>query len=492
MRSSGVDVYDEITYPEPNNIYDPVYESKNTEPMYDPVYDPKPRNGATGDIPRIENSKTHTYQNVGKNAQVSNPTNKDKSMIPKRLKAPFSKVKKQTNKFVDFLKSRGSHEQTERTSRSREASGGSYDHLRGAILTKLDISSPIDEQTHAYSHTSDIKKSPTNQNNTQVPSFKIEQASYENDQQAQAVHVGDQYIEFQFDVDKNDPNLVKLKKSISKNNRLRPTPPTRDPPSLNSSRSASPIPSIPRSPTPVITKTAKPQETLDPEITFPDPQQLYDYADPDRITPIADRHSQDSTSLEADPTVTNTDDQPSYDYADVSDEERDANESTRGDPVYEDVERKQKETSVRKHKSEADISYNLSGYEIPITTTTRPVSSPKTAASSTPDISEKKMAEPNKRVPLKPQNIIKPNDVVVDLKSELQLKLTNKRVQNTDKPTRPVIKPVGTTSPVGTTPNSKHSDVIKSDNVSTKDYEKVSDKKSVLKMAKVFEQKNSK
>ena len=444
----------------------------NMEPNYDQVYEPK-------DKKVIHEANGHTYQNVG---------NKDKvaGKQPKSLKSPLGKIKTHTDRLISFFRKQTENDFPQVSKRERENSAGSYDHLRPVSATSgvhVEITPPIDEQNkHTYSHTSDesVKKhvalnqanDKSNKNVKVSPKIgKIEKRTDIPDEEINAFHVGDAYIEFQFGaVDENHPNLVKCPKGDDESKR--PAPPTRPPPSPRSAAKPDKTPTPKPSPNQTRQGLAVQNETrpkspncLSPNYTSDSPS--YDYAAgmhvrPRSASPRSD--NSDASSEHSYKILEPEQHQEVYDYADVSDDDvANGTEGYTSGSLYEDVDKNLRAESVRKHKS-APMDSNE--YLEPVTSRSRTSSSPDESTDSNVQSKKPKSVASLFKRELKEKAEKKKYNGSKDVDSSNCSKEVNKAVDDSSK-------------------------MVKSDNVDTKDYQKVDEVKGVLKMARLFESKDN-
>lgn len=142
--------------------------------------------------------------------------------------------------------------------------------------------------------------------------------------------------------------------------------------------------------------------------------------------------------------------------------------------VYEDVDKDRRDLSVRKHKSTTEAQYSSDGYLAPIT---------NRRAASSPGLSEGSTSQPNTN----PEKAVKPKEASKTslLKREMQEKFKQKTKNiNSDKEENSMLS---SDDRIG----SKGKDVVKCDNVKTKDYQDAKEVKGVMKMAQMFESKGS-
>lgn len=442
----------------------------NTTPNYDQVYVPGQSNN--NNIAPNGTANGHTYQNV----ETDNSTLG--AGIDKKSKSPFSRIKTHTNKLISFFKKQPeSKDDIPVKHRDREFSGGSYDHLRptSGSGSVLEYKPKTDSSGHVYSHTDQICSEAENNNSgAKTPSAPPEQSNSNND--VNAVHIGDSYIEFRFgEVDESQ----KVKSKILHDENTRPEPPKRPPPSPKIDLGKkSPIVN---SATNVKAKSALPNN-LSPNLNpLADPPR-YDYAEGSespRISPNHLKQQSDNSDTSSTHSYRVLEPQPTYDYADVSDSEVQLQDSYGS--LYEDVDDKnQDNVNARKHKSAHEVSFDSGEYLEPIQNRTRTISSPGSL-----DVKKSHgYVNSPKTSPKVTQELETPSKD--KLNAELKLKGANlRKVESSSKDT----SPEKAKSTLNT--NKTASGIVKSDNVKAKDYEKSTDLKGVLKMKEMFEQKES-
>ncbi|KAH3739679.1 hypothetical protein DPMN_046336 [Dreissena polymorpha] len=145
-------------------------------------------------------SNGHTYQNTGGVQKSANAI-----ILPQKSPRPpgtLAKIRQQTSRFVALFK-KPTDNQLKVSSHPRisDVSTGSYDHIRA--FNKVDISLPIANQSHMYSHTNtqqtfDLNR-PVEVDSKSAVAIPVETKQKEIERELSAVHVGDQYIEFTFD-----------------------------------------------------------------------------------------------------------------------------------------------------------------------------------------------------------------------------------------------------------------------------------------------------
>ncbi|XP_060556522.1 uncharacterized protein LOC132717134 [Ruditapes philippinarum] len=436
------------------------------EPNYDQVYEPKNKKAS-------HETNGHTYQNVGKQDQAQGKQ-------PKSTKSPFGKIKTHTDRLISFFRKQTENDFPQVSKRERENSE-SYDHLRPVSANSsvhVEITPPIDEPNHTYSHTTDdsvrkqvgLNQEKEKPNKNVKASPKIEKRTDVPTEELNAFHVGDAYIEFQFGaVDENHPDLVKCPKEGS--NDARPAPPTRPPPSPRTVAKIGTTTTPKASPkqthqviTPQNEIRSKSTNCLLPSNTIPDDSPSYDYAAGTHVRPrsasprgsdVSDVSSEHSYKiLEKEPEV--------YDYADVSDDElaKRTDGYTSGS-IYEDVDKNLRAESVRKHRSDMSVPVESNEYLEPVTSRTRAISSPI----------ETKEPQESKNDQSKTQH-----SASSLFKRELKERAQQKK-KDKSKPVEGEEK--------------DFSKMVKSDNVDAKDYQKVDKVKGVLNMAKLFDNKDS-
>jgi len=434
-----------------------------TVPNYDPVYVPGIGNVDTTHVDTNTIGNGHTYQNVG-HRQTESPLVK-----PKPSPSVFGQLKSKTVKVFSFFKKQPSDSADTLSvpvkHRDREISGGSYDHLRPNSGGMIEYKPPQNDQGHVYSRAKAIsdaaiedESNSPNYTNSQALNSDVEvvpvNGKPDNDKDANAVNVGDSYIEFTFD-EVDESKLVKTKPKENSDH-VRPEPPKRPPPSpkLDTSKLKSSLPT-----TPIIDR--KLPNTLSPDAITPTNQPSYDYAagpDSARASPIprpstdaADNTSEHSYKI-LEP------DQPMYDYADVGEEEEIPEDGQYGS-IYEDVDTKcDKKETIKKDYKVVAKSIEPSEYLEPVESKMRTVS-PGDYVNTPRD-----------------KNVEVGQRVLPDTKSQ------SKQIS----PSKHIDKKLKSNENIA-----KCNSVVKSDNINLKEYGQAGEVKGVLKMKAMFEKTES-
>lgn len=424
-----------------------------TEPHYDPVYEPKKK--------KSDASNGHAYQNVGS-------ANKGVETQSKNLKWPLGVIKSHKDRLISFFRNQHEKDFPQVTKRDKDDSDGSYDHLRpqsANSVVHVEVTPPLDDPSHTYSHTTDesVKR--------QVAARAVNNPGDD----INAVHVGDSYIEFQFGaMDKDHPNLVKA----DDRENTRPVPPSRPPPSPRSAARSDKTPSPKASPKQSHSKLSEEKDarSISPNFLTPNNKKHeksnfnYDYgSEAQAPTFSGSPHASDVSDVSSEHSYEILEEQPVYDYADVSDSENSDGMYQPGS-IYEDVDK-----DSRRTKSAAGVPQDSNEYLEPITSKTRAISGVTTA-----DVKDRKN---------KPETLgSKDNQLRKELIEKTRLKgrtdvLQTPEIRNNDNLTK--------TSESNKQHRNRENEAVKSDNVNTKDYQRADDVKGVLKMAKMFESKDS-
>lgn len=426
-----------------------VPDKPDTEPPYDPVYEPKRKNS--------DASNGHAYQNVGSaNKGVETPS--------KNLKWPLGVIKSHKDRIISFFRNQHEKDFPQVTKRDKDASDGSYDHLRPQSANsevRVEVTPPSGEPLHTYSHTTDesVKR--------QVAARTVNKPA----EDINAVHVGDSYIEFQFGaMDKDHPNLVKA----DDRENTRPVPPSRPLPSPRSAARFDKTPSPKASPKQSPNRLSEEKDARSKSPNFLNPNNKkhdkssfdYDYgSEAQAPTFSASPHASDVSEH----SYKILEEQPVYDYADVSDSEN-ADGMCQSGSIYEDMDK-----DCRRTKSVADVPQDSNEYLEPITSKTSTISGIIKA-----DAKDKKN---------KPETLhSKDSQLRKELIEKTRLKgrtnvLQTPGIRNNDK--------LVNTSASNKQNSNRDSEAVKSDNVNTNNNQRADDVKGVLKMAKMFESKDS-